>query len=182
MTAAVVLVAGGLGRPAPAPAAAASASGGAAFEARGSWRWPVRDGAIIAGFRFSAARPFAAGARRGLDIAAPAGAAVSAACAGRVTFAGPVPGGALAVSVRCGGLSATHIGLGRLVVAEGARVRAGGMLGPLGRGGRLRLGARIARLRFGYVNPATLLGAGPGGAPAAPGAPLGRAPSRPAPA
>ncbi|MEA2285946.1 MAG: hypothetical protein QOJ21_1989 [Solirubrobacteraceae bacterium] len=184
MTAAVVLLAGGLGPPAPAlaVAAAAAASGGAAVEARGSWRWPVRDGAIIAGFRYAAARPFTAGARRGVDIVAPEGAAVRAACAGRVTFAGPVPGGALAVSVRCGRFSATHIGLGRLVVAEGGRVRAGGMLGPLGPSGRLRLGARIAGQRFGYVDPATLMGAGPGGAPAAPGPALGRAPFRPAPA
>ena len=78
------------------------------------------------------------------------------------TAAGRVPGRGLGVTVRCGELAATHLGLagvrvrrGRLVVA-GARL--GTALGPV-----VRLGARRAGRRHGYVDPAGLLGGlGPG--------------------
>ena len=81
-----------------------------------------------------------------------------AACAGPVTFAGPLPRRGLAVSVRCGALVATHLGLGRLAVRAGSRVVAGAPLGALGASGRLRLGARRAGDRRGYLDPLTLLG------------------------
>jgi murein DD-endopeptidase MepM/ murein hydrolase activator NlpD len=155
---------------------AAVARGGATAP----WRWPVRDGTVVSGFSYSPARPFAAGARRGIDLVAAAGAAVGAPCAGRVLFAGPVPGGARAVTVLCGDLRATHVGLARLRVRAGSRVRPGDVVGVLGRNGRLRLGARLASDRFGYVDPLEMLGARPGAVPANPGVPLGRAPGRPA--
>src|SRR5262245_3721245 len=83
------------------PRPAAGADGGAPRE---RWRWPLH-GDVVGAFRYAPRHPFAAGARRGIDIAAPPGSTVRAACPGRVTFAGPVPGGrGLGVSVRFGDL------------------------------------------------------------------------------
>jgi hypothetical protein len=142
-----------------------------------SWGWPV-DGEFVAPFRYAARDPFAAGQRRGIAIAAPPGAVVRSACRGRVSFAGPVPGGERAVTVRCGALAATHLGLARLAVTAGTRVGAGTRLGVLGPGGRLRLGARATGRRFAYVDPLALLRVGrPHGGP---DVPLGRAPRGPA--
>jgi peptidase M23-like protein len=144
------------------------------------WRWPLR-GDVVGAFRYAPGRPFAAGARRGVDIAARRGATVRAACGGRVTFAGPLPGRrGRGVNVRCGNLVATHLGLGRVAVRRGARVVAGERLGVVGAAGRLRLGARRRSARFGYVDPLGLLGADP--PPSRPGPaplPLGRAPRSP---
>ena len=147
---------------------------------RERWRWPLH-GDVVGAFRYAPGHPFAAGARRGIDIAAPRGATVRAACQGRVTFAGPVPGGrGLGVSVRCGDLVATHLGLGRLAVRRGAQVVAGARLGVIGAAGRLRLGARRRSARFGYVDPLGLLGAVPPPVGRGPGPlPLGRAPRGP---
>ena len=148
---------------------------------RERWRWPVH-GEVVRGFRYAPRHPFAAGGRRGVDIAAAPGVVARSACAGQVTYAGPVPGHGLGVTVRCGALVATHLGLDRLAVRRGAAVVPGRRLGVVGRSGRLRLGARRAASRFGYVDPLALLGAdappvghGPGAAP------LGRAPLIPAP-
>jgi len=155
----------------PRPAAAAASE---------RWRWPLH-GDVVGAFRYAPRHPFAAGARRGIDIAARRGATVRAACPGRVTFAGPVPGGrGLGVSVRCGDLVATHLGLGRLAVRRGARVVAGAPLGVVGAAGRLRLGARRRSARFGYVDPLGLLGAVPPPVGRGPDPlPLGRAPGGP---
>jgi murein DD-endopeptidase MepM/ murein hydrolase activator NlpD len=132
----------------------------------------------VGGVTYARTHAFAAGARRGIDVAAAPGARVGAACGGRVTFAGRVPSGGRGVSVRCGGLVATHLGLGRLAVRRGAVVAPGSRLGELGAGGRLRLGAREAADRLAYVDPAALLGDEPGRGPAR--VPLGRAPRAPA--
>ena len=120
------------------------------------WRWPLR-GPVVGAFHLSPRAPFARGQRRGIDVSAPPGAVVRAACAGRVSFAGPVPRRGLAVSVRCGALAATYLGLGRLAVRAGSRLAAGQGLGTLGPAGRLRLGARRAGDRRGYLDPLTLL-------------------------
>jgi hypothetical protein len=162
-------------------AGAAAAAEPRALGSRASaaaWRWPL-PAELVQAFTYSRARPFAAGARRGIDVAGRPGARVGAACAGRVTFAGRVPAGGRAVSVRCGALVATHLGLGWLAVRRGTVVAAGARLGALGAGGRLRLGARRAADRFGYVDPLRLLGDGPAAGPV-PAVPLGRAPRAPA--
>ncbi len=144
--------------------------------ARGApWQAPV-DGEVAARFAYSPARPFEAGARRGADLVAVPGASVRAACSGRVSFAGRLPSGGRGVSVRCGALTATHLGLGAVAVHRGARVHAGAALGVAGPGGVVRLGARVTARRFGYVDPLALIG---GRRDAPPLAPLGRAP-RPA--
>jgi peptidase M23-like protein len=145
---------------------------------RERWRWPVPAHALAGRFAYSPSRPFAAAQRRGIDIVAAPGATVRSACGGRVTFAGRVPGGrGLGVSVRCGTLVATHLGLGSVAVRRGARVAAGTRLGAVGPAGRVRLGARVAAARLGYVDPLGLLhDVRP---PAAPVAPLGRAPRGP---
>jgi hypothetical protein len=145
---------------------------------RERWRWPLH-GDVVGVFRYAPGRPFAAGARRGIDIAARPDATVRAACRGRVTYAGALPGSrGLGVTVRCRDLVATHLGLGRVAVRRGARVAAGDRLGVVGTAGRLRLGARRSSSRFGYVDPRELLGDDPAPGGRAP-LPLGRAPRGP---
>jgi Peptidase family M23 len=143
------------------------------------WRWPVH-GELVGVFRYAPRHPFAAAQRRGVDIAAAPGAVVRSACRGRVTFAGPVPGRGAAVTVRCGALVATHLGLDRPAVRRGAVVAAGDRLGRVGPSGRMRLGARRAVARFGYVDPLALLAGdhdpGPPAGPAPAPAPRGRSP------
>jgi hypothetical protein len=121
-----------------------------------TWRWPLR-GAVVGRFLLTPGVPFARGQRRGIDVAAAPGAVVRAACSGRVTFAGAVPRRGLAVTVRCGPLVGTYLRLGALAIRRGAHVARGQRLGLLGPGGRLRLGARHAADRRGYVDPLLLL-------------------------
>ncbi len=139
------------------------------------WRRPLQ-GEVVGRFAYDREAPFERGRRRGIDVAARPGTPVRAACGGRVTFAGRPPGRAAAgVTVRCGALVATHLGLGALRVRRGARVVPGRVLGLLGAAGVLRLGARRAGDPAGYVDPAPLVrAAGP-----PPAVPLGRAPRRP---
>ena len=121
------------------------------------WRWPLR-GPVVGAFHVSPRAPFARGQRRGINVSARPGAVVRAACPGRVTFTGALPHRGLAVSVRCGGaLMATYLGLGRLATRAGSGVARGDALGTLGATGRLRLGARNASDRRGYVDPLLLL-------------------------
>ena len=125
----------------------------------GGWRWPLR-GPVVGAFHVSPRAPFARGQRRGIDVSARPGAVVRAVCPGRVTFTGALPHRGLAVSVRCGALMATYLGLGRLATHTGSHVASGGALGTLGATGRLRLGARRASDRRGYVDPLLLLADG----------------------
>ncbi|HEX6023370.1 MAG TPA: M23 family metallopeptidase, partial [Solirubrobacter sp.] len=111
------------------------------------------------------ANPFLAGWHRGADFRAAPGAVVRAACAGRVVWAGRD-----VVTVRCGGYRVTHLPLARVLVARGARVRAGDRLGTLARPSDhagLHLGVRRANDRFGYIDPVPLLTLPPRGVPAA---------------
>jgi hypothetical protein len=123
------------------------------------WRWPVPPGParIVHPYRFDARSPFARGQRRGVDLRAAPGDRVRAVCAGRVVHAGPVPLRGLGVTIRCGSIKATELGLGALAVRRGASVAAGSAIGAVGWRGVLRLGGRIASLRFGYVDPLGLL-------------------------
>ncbi len=161
--------------------------GAAGATATAAWHWPLR-GAVVGAFRVSPHAPFARGQRRGIDVSARPGAVVRAACPGRVTFAGALPHRGLAVSVRCGPLMATYLGLGRLTAGRGSRVAPGDALGLLGATGRLRLGARRASARRGYVDPLLLLADGPRPHRLPPSGPAPRAlrrprvpPTRPAP-
>ncbi len=142
--------------------------------ARG-WLRPV-DGPLLRAFAVGPDR-FAAGQHRGADLGAPAGARVRAACGGRVSFAGRVPGGGRTVSVRCGTLVATYQHLGRVAVRRGQRLLPGGPVGTVGRARpspHVHLGARDAATGA-YVDPLTLLGgAPPAGVPAVPPRPLSR--------
>ncbi len=128
-----------------------------------AWRLPV-DGAIVGRFHVGA-DPFAAGQRRGVDLAAAPGARVVAPCAGTVAFAGSVPGFGGAVSLRCGALTATVLGLGRVSAHVGTAVLRGAPVGVVGARGRVRLGARVSAQRFGYRDPLALVGADRSGPP-----------------
>jgi hypothetical protein len=133
----------------------------------GRWQWPV-DGRVTERFRTSG-NPFAAGQHRGVDIAARPGTPVRAACAGRVTFAGRLPQGRSGVTIACGDLAATHLGLGGTTARRGETVRAGETIGRAA-GGHMQLGAREREDRFGYLDPLRLLEQDP--------PPLGAAPAR----
>jgi murein DD-endopeptidase MepM/ murein hydrolase activator NlpD len=145
-----------------------------------SWQRPV-GGPVLRPFAVSPDR-YARGQHRGVDLGAPPGARVRAACGGRVRFAGRVPGGGRTVSVVCGPLAATYQHLGTIAVRRGAVVAPGAVVGSVARAGpipavaaHVHLGAReIATGR--YVDPLTLLGAAPRASP-----PLGGRPRRPAP-
>lgn len=136
----------------PAPAATAAARPAPAAP----WHWPVR-ARITGSFHLTPRTPYARGQRRGLDLLAAPGATVRAACPGRVTFAGPLPDAGLALTVRCGALAATYLHLAVLTAQRGDRVTRGARLGTLASDGRLRLGARHATDRHGYLDPLTLL-------------------------
>jgi hypothetical protein len=139
-----------------------------------AWRLPV-EGRVVHAFDYSPRTPFRAGAVRGVDLRVAAGVPVRAACSGRVTFAGRVPRGGLGVTVRCGGFVATELGLGAVSVRRGGVVLAGAVVGMAGEGGVVRLGARRAGSRFGYVDPMRLVGRGPAVTPPSM-IPLGRVP------
>ncbi len=139
-------------------------------------------GRVLDAFR-AGPDPFAAGQHRGIDIAAPVGTPVVAACAGTVRFAGPAGRSGLTVTVQCGALTATYLHLGATVVRPGDRVAAGAPIGMVGRSGtprrrtaHLHFGVRRTGRRWSYVDPLSLLG-GPNGRPERP--PLGRPGRRP---
>ncbi|MDP1847689.1 MAG: peptidoglycan DD-metalloendopeptidase family protein, partial [Solirubrobacteraceae bacterium] len=126
------------------------------------WLRPV-DGAVVRPFSVSDVDRFAAGQHRGIDLAAAPGAVVRAACAGRVSFAGRVPGGGRTVSVRCGPLIATYQHLGSVTVARGQAVPPGGRIGRAGQASpapHVHLGARVAATGE-YRDPAALFGGAP---------------------
>jgi murein DD-endopeptidase MepM/ murein hydrolase activator NlpD len=128
--------------------------------ARG-WERPVQ-GSVLRLFSVAPDR-FAAGQHRGVDLGAPAGAPVRAACGGRVSFAGRVPRGGQTVSVRCGRLVATYQHLGVVVVRRGQVVLPGARIGTVGHARprpHVHLGARDAATGT-YVDPLALLASAP---------------------
>ena len=139
------------------------------------WIRPI-DGEVLRAFSVGSDR-FAPGQHRGVDLAAPPGARVLAACGGRVSFAGRVPRGGRTVSVQCGSLIATYQHLGSVAVARGQVVMAGGRIGRAGRARpapHVHLGARVAATGE-YRDPLTLFAGGPSG-PLAPVPALRRGP------
>ena len=128
-----------------------------------AWTWPV-DGPVLQGFSFGG-NPYAAGHHRGVDIGAPAGAAVVAPAPGTVSFAGTVPGGGRTVTIRTGdGYAVTLVHLGTIAVARNASVAEGETVGTIGPSGDaehpvpyVHLGVRVASDPHGYVDPLSLL-------------------------
>lgn len=121
------------------------------------WLRPV-PGEVARSFSYARGAPFAAGAHRGVDIAATPGAAVRAACAGRVVHAGAVAGRDEVVSVSCGGRRVSYLPLATVAVRAGAEIRAGAPIGTVARGhGGLHLGVRREGDPFGYEDPLALL-------------------------
>src|SRR3954447_24428364 len=116
---------------------------------------PPLPGPVVRAFTYSPARPFAAGAHRGLNFSGAAGAVVRAACTGRVAWArAPV------VTLRCGPWRVTLLPLATLSVRPGTWVHAGTRVGTLGRvpgHPGLHLGVRRAGDPFGYVDPEPML-------------------------
>ena len=139
--------------------------------ARADWVAPV-EGGVAREFDFDRSAAFAGGAHRGVDLAARRGEVVRAPCSGRVTHAGPVPGHARGVTVRCGALVATVLDLKRTGVVRGAGVRRGNAIGAAA-GATVHLGARLATDRHGYRDPLALLAPT---APLPPAGPRGRMP------
>jgi hypothetical protein len=122
------------------------------------WRRPLPGGAVVGAFTFERAAPYVRGRRRGIDVAGRPGARVLAACGGVVAHAGRVPGFGRGVTLRCGRVVATELGLTGLTVRRGDAVPAGAPIGRLGPRGVLRLGARDAGDRQGYRDPLALTG------------------------
>jgi Peptidase family M23 len=149
--------------------------------AASGWTWPVR-GEVITPYR-NGGDPYASGQHRGIDIAAPEGAAVGAATAGTVTFAGRAGHSGLTVNVRAAGgaLDVSYLHLSSVTVARGEHVETGQRLGAVGTTGtrstdapHLHLGVREAGSRHAYRDPLDFLPppGGPGSAPEPPALPV----------
>lgn len=144
---------------------------GAAAARTPSWQPPFERARVASPFAFHRSLPYEAGQRRVAALAGRPGETVRAPCPGRVTFAGPLPRGR-GLTIRCGRLAATLTGLAAVPVRRGTSVVAGQPVGRLGSAGLVRLGARVAGSRHGYLDPLALLGAGP--RPRSPLAPAAR--------
>jgi hypothetical protein len=151
-----------------------------------SWSRPVL-GPVTRAFDVHGS-PFAAGLHRGVDLAAPPGAAVGAPCSGRVVVAGRVGATGRVVTVACGPWHASVLPLAFVAVRRGAHVRAGRLVGTAAGSSAhagIHLGVRRASDRFGYVDPLRFLPHAHPWTPVAPpagGARRGRRAPRPAPA
>jgi Peptidase family M23 len=123
-----------------------------------AWRRPVA-GPVTRAFAYGP-DPFRRGWHRGVDLAAPPGAKVHAACSGRVVTARPFPAVGGVVTLSCGRWRVTHMPLAAIAVRPGAFVAAGERIGTLGSSRAhvgLHLGVRRAGDRFGYVDPLSFL-------------------------
>jgi murein DD-endopeptidase MepM/ murein hydrolase activator NlpD len=121
------------------------------------WLRPV-PGEVARPFSYSSDTPFARGAHRGADLAAPPGTPVRAACGGRVIHAGAVAGRENVVSIRCGGRRVSYLPLATLAVRAGATIRPGAPIGTVAPGhGGLHVGIRREGDPFGYEDPMALL-------------------------
>jgi Peptidase family M23 len=149
-----------------------------AAPARAEWTWPLR-GQVITAYR-NGDDPYAGGQHRGIDIAGPVGAEVTAATGGEVRFAATAGSSGLTVSVRTSdGLDTSYLHLSSVSVREGELVSSGDALGAVGLTGsrsasepHLHFGVREAGTRHAYRNPLDFL----------PPAPVPPAPETPHPA
>jgi len=147
---------------------------GPVANAAAQWQWPLEQHRLAERFDFARSDRFRAGAHRGITLSGDPRAKVGAVCTGVASFAGRLPDGRLGVTLRCGQLAATELGLVRLQVTRGESVVAGQQIGSLGPSRLLTVGARRWSDRDGYRDPLALLGVAPGGLPLAPLAPRGR--------
>jgi len=114
---------------------------------------------VLERFDYGASTPFARGQHRGIEIGGTSGAAVRAACAGRVSFAGSVPRYGGGATVVCGALAVSYLRLASVSVHRGHVVAAGYRLGRLGPRA-LHFGVRRVGRRWVYLDPLALLGDG----------------------
>ncbi|HVV59852.1 MAG TPA: peptidoglycan DD-metalloendopeptidase family protein, partial [Gaiellaceae bacterium] len=130
----------------------------------GAWTWPT-DGAVLQGFSFDPAQPYAGGQHRGVDVAGASGGTVAAPASGTVTYTGTVPSSGKSLTITTSdGYAVTLTHLGSISVSRGATVAEGdgvGTIGPTGdpevSGPYVHLGIRLAADDQGYVDPQSLL-------------------------
>ncbi|MFN2469748.1 MAG: murein hydrolase activator EnvC [Gaiellaceae bacterium] len=128
-----------------------------------AWSWPAQ-GPVLRSYA-NVDNPYAAGQHRGIDIGAAAGEPVRAPAAGEVAFAASVPTHGRTVTIRTpDGWAVTLLHLGAIVVARGASVREGEVVGSIGPSGDaelpqpyVHLGIRHPQQPNGYVDPLSLL-------------------------
>jgi hypothetical protein len=142
------------------------------------WSWPVQ-GPVLQAFVYDEAHPYASEQHRGIDIGADAASdPVVAPSGGTITFAGTVPTSGECVTIETSdGYSVTLTHLGSVLVARGAEVTEGDVVGTVGPSGTpevpgpyVHLGIRVTADENGYVDPLAFLPAvDPPVAPADPG-------------
>jgi hypothetical protein len=130
-----------------------------------AWSWPVQ-GPVVQPFSYDESHPYASGQHRGVDIGADAaGEQVVAPAAGSVSFAGSVPTNGECVSIQTSdGYTVTLTHLGTTLVAKGASVAEGQVVGTIGPSGTpeidgpyVHLGIRTTSDPNGYLDPLSLL-------------------------
>jgi murein DD-endopeptidase MepM/ murein hydrolase activator NlpD len=102
----------------------------------GKFAWPI-SGAVTSGFGYRI-HPILGGRRlhTGIDVAASSGTPIWAAD-GQVVYAGEQPGyGHVVILRHAGGLLTLYAHMGKVLVLEGARVRAGDPVAGVGQSGR----------------------------------------------
>jgi Peptidase family M23 len=120
-----------------------------------AWARPVA-GPVVRGFAYDPAEPFVRGGHRGADLAAAPGAAVRAACGGRVVTSRP----GQVVTLRCGRWRVTHLPMARVTAHVGETVAPGARIGTVGTSAAhrgLHVGVRASGDRFAYVDPIAFL-------------------------
>src|SRR5918994_4655307 len=128
-----------------------------------AWSWPV-EGPVLRPFVFGS-DPYAGGQHRGIDVGAAVGESVRAPAAGTVSFAGSVPAGGRALTIRTpDGYSVTLLQLGSISVQRGEEVVEGARVGAVGesadavtREPHVHLGVRRTAEEEGYLDPLALL-------------------------
>src|SRR5829696_1469554 len=96
-----------------------------------AWAWPI-EGPVLRPFVFGS-DPYAGGQHRGIDVGGAVGETVRAPVAGTVSFAGSVPAGGRALTIRTGdGYSVTLLQLGSIAVQRGDELGEGVRVGAVG--------------------------------------------------